>query len=354
MNVLRIKQISFILIATFVGWLLINAYNSNQVQYYEILNLLTKIEFPPTGNMNGALIRNPYETGYLLAFHKDYDLYHTPVHYNTKINILKLNANFLPENNSVIDLNQSYNFPSNHQSNSSTAQDPRFIYLHDKLYLLFNDAVTQRYKREMYLAELRHNQTNFTIKNITHLYYLPAAKYDQKNWTPLIYDQKLYLINNIDPFVLLAFNAEKNELKPLYINKKPGLQKKWPYGKIRGGTPAIYVKELDGYLAFFHSSVQYKEDEPPWIIRQGPPWRKYYIGAIVFDSKPPFHIKSYTGKPLTYPGLYNETDSNYQIIFPSGLIDDKQRFIISAGFQDSMTVILSVDKDLLFSKLRKL
>lgn len=321
--------------------------SSSNSNFYSILQFQTKIKHY-NGTMNSGMISTPQNNGYILAFHKDIDLYTPKKYYQTQLNFLFVNNKFKTKTNYQVGMFDLYDFGQREHWKVSTAQDPRLFAVNEQYYMLYNDAVHDKKRREMFLAKINVDKSQLQVSELQLLEYAPGKRQDQKNWMPLVYNNDIYFIYSIDPHIVLRLDKDQLHSIPTLNNN---IQSQWPYGIIRGGTPAVYVNDLNGYLAFFHSSLPYKPNEPEWKIRQGPPWRIYYMGAIVFDNKPPFKIKAFTKKPLTFPGLYSAKNTNYQIIFPSGLVEQESKFLLSAGYQDAETIILSVNKQDLYKYL---
>ena len=69
----------------------------------------------------------------------------------------------------------------------------------------------------------------------------------------------------------------------------------------------------------------------------------------MFDKNPPFAILATLNLPLSFPGLYDDDDEGFpRVIFPRGVIDKGDHFLISAGLDDYRALILSVKKDELY------
>lgn len=333
------------------------ACHAHQATYYPILKMIKSVDtsFNSTdkydGNQNICLIKHPTSDSYLLGYHRDIDLYSGAGKYRTNIEFVELDNKFTEHYKypSLNNLEKQYKFTRNIKR-FSTAQDPRLITLKNKLYMIFNDSVDERNLRQVYIANLDISPRQTKITDITPINYVPGKEQDQKNWSPFVHNDRLHLIYSIDPYIVLEWHEQKKQVTTVYRSVTKA-QSKWKFGIIRGGTPVIYIKEYDAYLTFFHSSQAYKPNEPEWEVRQGPPWRIYYVGAMLIDNKPPFAIKAMTTQPLTFDGMYKDKSSNYHIIFPTGIVENGDDILISAGYQDSQALILKVSKQELHAKL---
>lgn len=107
------------------------------------------------------------------------------------------------------------------------------------------------------------------------------GKKNEKNWLWFFVEGKLTVLYHSNPWQIAQFGKSWSHATPHETDPGP----KWYYGDIRGGTPPVLVDGV--YWTFFHSSVG-------WIGR----FRRYYIGAIGFESQPPFAPLYLTREPI--------------------------------------------------------
>lgn len=140
---------------------------------------------------------------------------------------------------------------------------------------------------------------------------------NEKNWIWFFLDGKLHLLYTSDPWKVIEFGANWDEQKNHVTD---GVR--WKYGQVRGGTPPIQVG--DQFITFFHSSL-------PWRGR----YRRYYMGAIAFESKPPFRPTLWTQEPLLV-GSQNDPWQQRKplVVFPCGAIFEDDFWTISLGVND--------------------
>ena len=117
----------------------------------------------------------------------------------------------------------------------------------------------------------------------------------------------------------------------------------WIWGEMRGGTPALYINSMDGYLAFFHSSGKITSSFT----------LTYVMGAYIFHKLPPFHIKYVSNEPILHHTMINETlkwayKAVDYIIFPMSYIIKNDIIYLSYGKNDLSSWILKLDKNKLF------
>jgi hypothetical protein len=163
---------------------------------------------------------------------------------------------------------------------------------------------------------------------------IDRARYE-KNWLWWLHDDRLHLLYKAAPWLVVGFGRSWKERQEYKHN---GVF--WPYGDIRGGTSPVRVG--DYYFTFHHSSL-------PWKGR----YRRYYTGALAFESKPPFTPKMITPEPLLI-GSQNDTWTQRKplVIFPCGALFRNGKWLISAGVNDIKSAWIEIDHDSLLSRMR--
>jgi predicted GH43/DUF377 family glycosyl hydrolase len=303
-----------------------------------ILQPITTLNIATVPKMlNGGIMQLPNKE-YVLVHRKNNNIYEA--NYYTELGLASLNTNFAVINNHTLKLSSA---PGYELRKKDTAQDPRLFTVGKTSYMLYNEKNPTTDLREMHLATVQLDNAQPTITNIKRLHYAPAPDLVQKNWVPFAYNDQMYFIYSFDPYTILQYDTQSEKLTAI-DTVKSDLAQRWQYGVIRGGTPAIYVPELDAYLGFFHSSIELEAGETNWSARKTPRWRKYYMGAYLFANKPPFALKAFTPVPLAYKELYANKDQKFHIIFPAGLVEQKDEYLISAGIDDAKTMLFTINK----------
>lgn len=143
----------------------------------------------------------------------------------------------------------------------------------------------------------------------------------EKNWTFFEYDGKLYGQRHLYPYHEV-YEIIKNKA---WLRHTTPSEIQWQYGRPRGGTPPVLFG--DKFVSVFHSSIN----------REVPFKGIWLAGAYAFESKPPFRITHYTREPIMSPAMgcgSNLCNDNLAAVFPSGLIIDGNRWMVSYGFDD--------------------
>jgi predicted GH43/DUF377 family glycosyl hydrolase len=272
-----------------------------------------------------------------MAFRFDNYLRKAPYGYFSKIGIVELDKNFEQTEKEYILLDYE------------EGEDPRLLSHEDKIFLVFNSGEKNDFsKRKIHLAEIDYN--SLRTKEIKCLDL--KKNRTEKNWSPFIYkedklDYKIYFEYNIPKRKIITFDSKGLKLGGEESACKPSL--KWVWGEIRGGTRGIKVD--DHYLAFFHSSFDDKITG-----------KKFYtMGAYTFEDQPPFNITRISYYPILFEGIYTSPHKAYsspllRCIYPAGIatqtINGKTLFHVSCGENDSITKIITIDKEALYNSLR--
>lgn len=141
----------------------------------------------------------------------------------------------------------------------------------------------------------------------------------EKNWLFFVHDDRMHLIYQAKPHVVVEFNDNMGIVKE-YRTDNPKIE--WKWGEIRGGTPP--VRAGDEYWTFFHSSL-------PWTDR----YRRYFMGAYAFEAKAPFRITRITKEPLLAGSQEDPwCDSKPLVVFCSGFIMDGSNCLVTFGVND--------------------
>lgn len=172
-------------------------------------------------------------------------------------------------------------------------------------------------------------------------YWLPDRQTLEKNHVPLVHDDVLHIIyrqavwqenNPADLAQVIYTPSDKREMKT------PALR--WPYGEIRGGTvPLPYDGKL---ISFFHSRLN--NEMPPVTHR-------YYIGAILRKSEPPFQMLAISKRPILRGSEVGGDATRFHhkknVVFCLGAIDHDDGWLVSVGINDSACGLVKIQpKDL--------
>lgn len=143
----------------------------------------------------------------------------------------------------------------------------------------------------------------------------------EKNWLWWFHDDRLALLYHSNPWRVVQFGQKWEDVEKHELD----FGVSWKYGDIRGGTPPVLVDDL--YWTFFHSSVG-------WVGR----FRRYHMGAIAFESKPPFKPVSITSEPLLSGSQKDRWGPRKPlVVFPCGSRIKDGEWLITYGINDLAT-----------------
>lgn len=147
-------------------------------------------------------------------------------------------------------------------------------------------------------------------------------------------EDRLHCLYKSDPWMVVEFGSKWTEQI-----EHVGEGVKWKYGLVRGGTPPVLVG--DKYFTFFHSSL-------PWRGR----YRRYFMGALAFESKPPFQPILWTQEPLLI-GSQNDpwTQRKPLVVFPCGALMEDGKWTVTLGVNDLRSAWIQIPHDELLKSL---
>jgi len=198
-------------------------------------------------------------------------------------------------------------------------EDARIIKVNNDILFIFNNMINNEIKMCIY---------NLNKKSTIVLEYEKSTKVE-KNWSPFVYNNELYFSYYINPHHILKVDLLSGICKTVYNNSII----KYKY-KIFGGTPSIYIKELNVYFGIGHTNkLGYLNLK-----------RNYYCIGYMFNAQPPFNIIK-----LSKPFLFYDRDDTYNIYelhkveFPLGLQKINDDIYISLGINDIDSYFLKIN-----------
>lgn len=279
-------------------------------------------EFPLA--FNPSMIRN--EQGYLMVF-RFCPNNHNKDHTISKLGIVQLDEEFHQLSKASLIEHEKIVTPH--------MEDPRIFRYQEEIYILYSNCLDEvqslQSRRDIWIGKLEKKQDRFVLKKPVKLVY--KSNLIQKNWIPFISKDQLYLIYLLDPFEVILPDLCTGECKAVEMQKSVH---SWQWGHLRGGTVPI---EVDGeLLAFFHSSPSFTSRVGGKKISQ------YFIGAYTFSASPPFTLTSMTKEPIISKTFYDPQSLEKKVIFPGGLVEDQESYVVCYGKNDQEIWMASFDK----------
>jgi predicted GH43/DUF377 family glycosyl hydrolase len=238
----------------------------------------------------------------------------------------------------------------------SLGQDPRIAVTSDpdRFHVYFTNPMSVC----MGKLEFAVNNVTNEIERVSYfhtIYYAEGGKSVQKNWSPFLYRNNVLLIQSINPLVVVKTSPHSEERLMAYDeSRSPPVGIYWPYGHLRGGTNAVFVREKGVYLAFFHSAGNIP----------GNSMKTYAMGAYTFTAEAPFRLVSTSPGPIMPEAFYTgpwDPLRNRGIdycVFPMSIYLEERasettgtEVVMGLGFQDGGGYMVRFDLEQLWRTL---
>lgn len=165
-----------------------------------------------------------------------------------------------------------------------------------------------------------------------------SKRFHEKNWTPLIYSDSLYLVTEFAPITrVLQGTGEIGNMVFREIQVSPPKNIEWYYGEIRGGTPFIPdPKSKVWQYSFIHSSMR---------LPNGHSVTRFYVYSILRLNVISFDFEIYR-MPLGYSKTsdisledsitWQKTSGGefFRVVFPMGIANYDDGLVMSYGKND--------------------
>lgn len=193
----------------------------------------------------------------------------------------------------------------------------------------------------------------------------------EKNWSPFDYQGSLYFIYRFMPFIVIkvgSFNSSINigtmelvstthcltrahatlagdgaNLPTGHVHAHHGLRQ-WEYGTVRGGTPALLVRD-EYYLTFFHSKKAIQQE----LGVKRP--ETYFMGAYIFSAHPPFRVLRISRVPIAldefYDGQWCQSPPIDYVVYPMSFYFSTPagELIESSRADNTSVIVLSMGRN---------
>jgi hypothetical protein len=232
------------------------------------------------------------------------------------------------------------------ENNNTAFEDIRLFSFGDKLlgfYTYFPFDQNGGWKWEYGVGYGEIDEVSGIIKKQISLRGL-SKRVHEKNWSPYMYKNELFMITDLEPYLRVIRIDEKNGAEEVYLSSEK--TEGWVFGELRGGSPLISEPgDINGWLYGFVHSYQ---------SHQNGFTRYYHYTIIRFD-----HLrKVFEYSPLPLPYLDEQPDEEYEllwkysnnrelkVIFPMGIMYHDDGVLVSFGKDDvsSYTEYFSWDR----------
>jgi predicted GH43/DUF377 family glycosyl hydrolase len=196
----------------------------------------------------------------------------------------------------------------------ASQEDPRLFLYQGRLYMSFTAC---RCGPDYHFCGMRYCELNSDYQPVEvfepkH----PSFGPEEKNWQFFQQGDDLCFVYSISPHKV--FKVHGSEV--LEVFETPNVLP-WSGGKLRGGTPPVRIG--DEFVSFFHGVEGEGVD------------RRYNAGVYAFETRPPFRVTRMSAEPLVRaPVDYRPPGVDVDVVFPTGLVLEKDKFVVSCGIKD--------------------
>ncbi len=221
--------------------------NINLTQYHNPSS--SSFEFSKNNNNNSHLYEGILRTVNYSINDKGHYLYPPNMNYiHTENYWVELDENKVIKQNKIIISSDVETEFKRVYHNIQGLEDGRHIFYKNKLYASFTSfEYGKEAKASMVLTHI-NQEKNYTIDKVVHLKY--QTEKIQKNWVPIIYNDKLCFIYSYEPFIILEVNPDTGDCKE--IIKK---EFKYRLNDLRGSAPPIWIEDKQVYLIMTHEVI---------------------------------------------------------------------------------------------------
>lgn len=219
-------------------------------------------------------------------------------------------------------------------------EDPRLFVFNEKLHVSFSETTFPQgrpYISVQKYARLERANGGWKVAEVFRPRY--GRNYSdemEKNWMFFEHDGQLHAIYSAAPHVVIELRGDQ------VVKEHRTAPLTWPWGEIRGGSPPVPYG-LDHYITFFHSSTPATEGV----------WRRYWMGAYVFEAKAPFRVTQISPRPIAggserdNHGHDPRSPNSWKpfVVFPGGAIKTPNGWDVAMGVNDWRIAIAHLQGD---------
>lgn len=236
----------------------------------------------------------------------------------------------------------------------SRAADGRLIWVGKELYIIYDDnedPVLSKSGFRVFIGKIGWDGERFTLEKTEKITQYEGADpmLREKSWTPFVYESGLLLSYSIVPHRIFAPLLGQSCCDTV---AETSATLDWPWGTMRGGTPALQgIAAQNEYLSFFHSSIRMESEQS-----EGKMMLHYFIGAFTFSPSFPFPITRVSPFPIIAKKFYSGPAHQHywhplRVVFPGGFVFDNQYIYLFYGRQDHEIWMAKIEKEGLLKSL---
>lgn len=231
-------------------------------------------------------------------------------------------------------------------------EDPRAFVWQDSLWLLHTQATytaqgrwaaciaLSRFDRaknkwDVHAPDIGHN-INFANHGTSFRF--------EKNWTPVVAKDRLFVIYTIDPLVVMEYLPVEKKWIEIATGAGLGLCSSF----LSGGTPLIPYKGNE-QIGLYHT-YDAKQADDRRIYRMGfytvdvTNWKITSISAAHLQTEGPGRLWDLRVGVRERLGLRKPSAARYEVVFPCGIVDHGDEWAVSLGWNDCRSQIMLFPK----------
>ena len=204
-----------------------------------------------------------------------------------------------------------------HPLSSSSREDPRLFLAEDRLWLAYTGVTERRGDWGNWVTQVLYCRLGSDLQ--PEQVWCPQI--DQRQWPKeknhsyFGADGRIYCVYQSEP-THRVLEVERDQVVAVYETPNP---LPWSGGHLRGGASPVRVGDL-----WYH-----------WIHGGSDSPRRYNVGLVVFEARPPFRVVRQTPEPLEWDDPATKPKPQYcPVIFPAGAILENGLWRVSCGIHD--------------------
>lgn len=272
---------------------------------------------------NNSIIR--YNGKLLMSYRMDM----SPFTEYTRLAIVELEEDYTPikSSNRILDLKTP--------NDGFSAEDGRLFVFKNKLHITYST----NYAGNNFSIGIAVIEDDFSLSD-NIIFNKPIESIPEKNWLFFEYNSELYCLYNANESSI--WKVVGNSIIPIHSAEKI----KWDWGELRGGaTPILHDDKL---YHFFHTSFPIYDKQSKMSSRQ------FFMGCQVLEATPPFRTIFISKEPILtgeYSNNINYPNPSKVIVYPCGVVMEKDNWVISFGYQDYECRFIKLSNEYLKSNL---
>jgi predicted GH43/DUF377 family glycosyl hydrolase len=193
-------------------------------------------------------------------------------------------------------------------------EDPRWFRHKGQLWLWYTGVTGNRRRTVTNVCTARVDEKTLEVQE-KYLPHYPHRRDWEKNHSMWDFNGMLFASYSVSPHRVLRIDGNQTRS---YETKWDS--SRWSGGEMRGGASPVRVG--DEYFHFIHGLIEPNRR------------RRYCMGLVCYEARPPFKVTRYTPDPLEWADLERKHDNYCDVFWPAGAVLKNGEWIIAAGLHD--------------------